>query len=1285
MTISTSAKQSEQLNYLDSEVLTGGAAGSAATNGRRKAKSSSELQSSVLLRILIKGLKSCLNNGSSLDSVVNLLQQSQREKPKKKKKKLLEQVISKPKQQTKIWNGKPYTIDDNGWWSWVTEKSNQPAAPASAQKSKRQPVREHTWISGVRVEDWDTVAAPKVTSSARLKDSLRKGEPLPGNVCEVWTVRDLEELQALWQSFDDPGPLTAVLFGEAQTHQGILFTRLLVHRGSWGPKIENVGLCQISTQRAPWIPQLRTLKEQDIPKIERTTIRVCAPKLFRGPFIPDSVSHDNPTVIIQNLAHLSSGRVSDFFGGRWSHEQKGSMEQTIGFLRVKPNLATKLIEGSGKSGLFISAVGGPVVSASQPFWIQRQEGEGDDSYLQRVLKLKDSRKQPTIFRLGKGDSLGFARKADDVVLPRKRLMCIHGIPGAWRLDEVACVLTSQEWFVENLNKKGRAWFFMGLPPKDDSKQTYWRYNMGKNKRDEDWCIEVQVASRPQKAPNHQELKDPSVASFRKFGDFLLHTKVDPSNKPPTKGTGKGQAAAASAAHVEAQSGVVDADMEHKEVARPTSQDSRERSPRRQLQQGSGTEGGVETQAAGSPAREPVAKRLKFNSPKSFYPPTDPDDAVAKGWEWIDLAGNGDCFYRCFAYHLSKTPEPLTQQQAAKEASFVRVKMVEHIRKYKSKFVPLFETEDDFKTWTQNCLKTSTWANSKAIQAVAGRYSRVIVVWSCTDNVWLTVAPKFSNGLACFASGFAPVTLILKDRHYQVLKPPAQGKCPNSWLRETPNVVVDLCGAGKTCRPQSCRSSVKSPVLSVHTLGQPSHRPRSQSVGPRFSRGSSSQAASLHTLGNAPSKSASVLPRSVPPKSRSPTPSAHTLGKTKAKAPTKVANLTSHKATARTAKPLPVWDGAGSSTDRRAPDQVASLHPVNKLIQDIQEFSSEDWTARALSEPRLAWQNLMLACNQLSRLCNNALEDLDSQSHPPRPSRVTTSAATRQTLRLGRTIFNSSGSLELRFGKRLRVKAKLYRSALMTDPELGPFVKDTVDILGCSFSPGHSKPASKEIKRFEVATAVTRRAGMAPVAADFKLFAACATATTKASFGWVLRAPTKALSDKLETKLRSIGWNHRQAAPALVQLLAGHSSDVQFTSGFNCVAGLFRFHRLRQQATDGWDLRGGFADRCRKFLRKLGWEEVGWWQWQLSSLRLSLIPDHQDFPGDAKLLGHILRESWRRQKWLNFLASGRLETGPLAHADFSPGRIAAVRTVITQYPWRLDGDMVVRLAASTVRA
>jgi hypothetical protein len=78
------------------------------------------------------------------------------------------------------------------------------------------------------------------------------------------------------------------------------------------------------------------------------------------------------------------------------------------------------------------------------------------------------------------------------------------------------------------------------------------------------------------------------------------------------------------------------------------------------------------------ANQQAQKRTKLNSPKSFYSPIDPDDALK--------IGNG----RIWREMGIKHPEKLTPELAAKEASFARVKLVEYLRKHKKKYGELFQ-------------------------------------------------------------------------------------------------------------------------------------------------------------------------------------------------------------------------------------------------------------------------------------------------------------------------------------------------------------------------------------------------------------------------------------------------------------------------------------------------------------------------------------------------------------------------------------------------------------------
>ena len=70
-----------------------------------------------------------------------------------------------------------------------------------------------------------------------------------------------------------------------------------------------------------------------------------------------------------------------------------------------------------------------------------------------------------------------------------------------------------------------------------------------------------------------------------------------------------------------------------------------------------------------------------------------------------------------------------------------------------------------------------------------------MIWNKDGNTYTryVIAPKFSRGFACGSTGCNPICLLLTSKHYTALVPPPTGSVPHSWLRETPDVVIDLSG------------------------------------------------------------------------------------------------------------------------------------------------------------------------------------------------------------------------------------------------------------------------------------------------------------------------------------------------------------------------------------------------------------------------------------------------------------------------------------------------------------
>ena len=193
-----------------------------------------------------------------------------------------------------------------------------------------------------------------------LLECLQQGLPVPGNVCEFWSLDAFEHVQELWRSFGCDAPLTVLLTGDAIHTKGALLTRISVTRGRWGS--ENAALLPLGNRKSPTIQAatklmpLKSLREK-----LRVTVKVTAPTCYRTPFRQDPDHADTPAEVIGALTSVSQVRVSDLLGGNWAVHDKGNTdkEALTGFLRLKPDVCFKLLQVSGKLGIFITKLRKP--------------------------------------------------------------------------------------------------------------------------------------------------------------------------------------------------------------------------------------------------------------------------------------------------------------------------------------------------------------------------------------------------------------------------------------------------------------------------------------------------------------------------------------------------------------------------------------------------------------------------------------------------------------------------------------------------------------------------------------------------------------------------------------------------------------------------------------------------------------------------------------------------------------------------------------------------------------
>ena len=341
-----------QVDLLRSDVLSGGAGASAAARRQKKRN-----QDNSQIRKLLKDLKVCFNQGGSVPDLLNLLSVfvNQVSTPKKKKVRRSSKNPVKGSDNAKshvesppvvrYWkdsSGKswPYTVDRNGWWSWVSgSSSGSTSVPAGSASAPVSSIRQKasSWVSSLRPLDWSPAVPPKLVPFGRIKQCLQQGEKINGNLVEIWSPDHIRELQTLWDVYSQPSILTAMLCGSAKDFEGVLHTRVSLVRGQSGTTLENVGLLQISKDRGPWVHQAVSVPMEKVPQVQRVTVRVAAPFNFRIPFLSDPTKPDSATFIIETLASLASKPVADFLGARWSQQTNKA------FLSLWPSCVSSLM------------------------------------------------------------------------------------------------------------------------------------------------------------------------------------------------------------------------------------------------------------------------------------------------------------------------------------------------------------------------------------------------------------------------------------------------------------------------------------------------------------------------------------------------------------------------------------------------------------------------------------------------------------------------------------------------------------------------------------------------------------------------------------------------------------------------------------------------------------------------------------------------------------------------------------------------------------------------------
>ncbi|CAE7291950.1 JNK [Symbiodinium sp. CCMP2592] len=352
---------------------------------------------------------------------------------------------------------------ETGWWDWVeapksaTRKVRWGRASQRSQSRPQPRTQTHRLeqrATALRARDWSAHELPVLVTAGKLQECLKQGLPVPGSVCEFWSLDALEHVQELWNSFGCDVSVT---------------------RGRWGSQLENVAILPLGNRKSPTIQAAIKVDVAKVPTGEtKVAVKVTAPTCYRSAFRKDPGAADTPAEVLTALSSAGQVRVSDLLGGNWAVRDKdqGDKEALTGFLRLKPDVCSKLLKVSGQFGVFVTRLRKPQEVGPKPFWIRRLDKEEREKYYRRVVAMHKERGQAILFRAGGGSDLGFEAKDSDDEPARAKQLVMQGFPREWGEEEAHKFLSDLKWSDVSFSaRRGKRWYLKASGNGTTTKQT----------------------------------------------------------------------------------------------------------------------------------------------------------------------------------------------------------------------------------------------------------------------------------------------------------------------------------------------------------------------------------------------------------------------------------------------------------------------------------------------------------------------------------------------------------------------------------------------------------------------------------------------------------------------------------------------------------------------------------------------------------------------------------------------------------------------------------------------
>ena len=407
-----------------------------------------------------------------------------------------------------------------------------PRSPAAASAPKAK-------LTGVLASEWSV--PPVLVSKATVEKCLAENKTIPGNLVELTTANEVQEMFDLYQALEVKHPISLITGNEVpKPHTGI-DVKFTTKRRDGSNRRESWTLWKLGNiWTAPSVKPAISFDSKKYQGPNRVTIRVTAPEQYRRQFL-EATEWDSVSKVLASLASWKVvAQASVLAGGQWQWQQAKHLEQLVGFLRVNQNDAEALTKLSGKHGIFVTTT--PVSHQTEKVkWITREEGEDRDNYLLRCQTIAKSRDQGLKYRSGNGNNLGTLRKSEDPTEYHAQTCRVNGVPATWDAEQVLQFLQGQEWQEVDLlhrrpaGRKTSSWLVRAFPPKDQPEGP-WSYV----DPDNDY-MEIYVAKQSPRVLSMQDscwLQAPKVKlRNQKKADKVAKPEAKPlrpRSKPPTE-------------------------------------------------------------------------------------------------------------------------------------------------------------------------------------------------------------------------------------------------------------------------------------------------------------------------------------------------------------------------------------------------------------------------------------------------------------------------------------------------------------------------------------------------------------------------------------------------------------------------------------------------------------------------------------------------------------------------------------------------------------------------------